>query len=198
MKLVLRGPRTGTTVTLTNVGASLLSVRIPDKHGVCEEVAWNPAYTSLKSAAREGGDDGGNGTMKKKEGSEEGAKEYLARNDCFFGATIGRVANRIAKGQFAVARKNYTLETNNGPNALHGGVGGFDKRVWDYTVLDDNEVLFSRTSVDGEEGYPQPLDVLARYSLKEEGKETSIHVTLSASLADGASGPTIGERDGKR
>ena len=75
----------------------------------------------------------------------------------FFGALIGRYGNRIAKGQFTLDGKTYTLATNNGPNHLHGGNKGFDKVFWEARAAPDADsasVIFTRTSPDGEEGYP--------------------------------------------
>src|SRR5206468_3998184 len=85
----------------------------------------------------------------------------------FFGATVGRVANRIAKGKFTLDGKEYQLATNNGPNALHGGNKGFDKVVWKASVPDAARpaVAFHYVSPDGEEGYPGELKVKVTYSL---------------------------------
>ena len=88
----------------------------------------------------------------------------------FFGALIGRYGNRIGKGQFTLDGTMYKLATNNGPNHLHGGTKGFDKRVWD--VLPTNENMPSLTlhylSKDGEEGYPGNLDVTVNYTLTDK------------------------------
>ena len=70
---------------------------------------------------------------------------------------VGRYGNRIAKGQFALGGKTYKLATNNGPNHLHGGNRGFDKVLWDMSTKNapqGSSVIFTRTSPDGEEGYP--------------------------------------------
>ena len=86
----------------------------------------------------------------------------------YFGATVGRVANRIAKGTFKVNGKTYKTPVNNGPNSLHGGLKGFDKRVWKATPMTGAEgpsVAFTYTSKDGEEGYPGTLNVKVVYML---------------------------------
>ncbi|XP_051831107.1 galactose mutarotase [Antechinus flavipes] len=88
---------------------------------------------------------------------------YLKKHP-YFGAVVGRVANRIAKGTFTVDGKEYKLAINNGPNSLHGGLKGFDKVLWTPQVL-PNGVQFSRTSPDGEEGYPGELKVWVTYTL---------------------------------
>ncbi len=86
----------------------------------------------------------------------------------YFGALIGRYGNRIAKGKFTLNGKEYTLAVNNGPNALHGGLRGFDKVVWEPRLLASPEgpsLELRYTSKDGEEGYPGTLSVTAVYTL---------------------------------
>ncbi|XP_072360436.1 galactose mutarotase isoform X1 [Scyliorhinus torazame] len=82
----------------------------------------------------------------------------------YFGAVVGRVANRIAEGKFSIDGKEYQLPINNGPNSIHGGLKGFDKVLWTPEVL-SNGVRFSMTSADGEEGYPGELKVWVTYIL---------------------------------
>ncbi len=89
----------------------------------------------------------------------------------FFGSTVGRVGNRIAKGKFILDGAEYVLVTNNGPNHLHGGNKGFDKVVWKAEKVrraDGQAVKFSYLSPDGEEGYPGNLDVAVVYILTEK------------------------------
>ncbi len=96
---------------------------------------------------------------------------YL-RGNPFFGATVGRVANRIAKGQFMLDGKEYHLAINNGPNALHGGLKGFDKKVWKAKILEKQPggvaVQFHYLSKDGEEGYPGKLSAEVTYTLTND------------------------------
>lgn len=88
----------------------------------------------------------------------------------YFGAVIGRYANRIAKGKFTLEGQTYTLAMNDGPNALHGGLKGFDKVVWaaePVPVKNGVAVRFRYTSPDGEEGYPGNLAVRVTYTLTD-------------------------------
>jgi aldose 1-epimerase len=94
---------------------------------------------------------------------------YESDKNQYFGCTVGRVANRIAKGKFTLDGKEYKLATNNGPNHLHGGVKkSLDKVVWNADVFKDrNSVVFTYTSPDGEEGYPGNLSCTVQYLLND-------------------------------
>ena len=95
--------------------------------------------------------------------------DYLTNNP-FFGCLVGRYGNRIARGKFTLDGKEYSLAVNNGPNALHGGLKGFDKVVWTPSILTTPEgasLQLHYLSKDGEEGYPGNLSVIAAYTLTE-------------------------------
>jgi aldose 1-epimerase len=132
---------------------------------------------------------------------------YLAGHP-YFGATTGRVANRIAKGQFTLDGKEYKLALNNPPNALHGGIKAFDKVVWkaqDVSGQAGPAVRFSYVSPDGEEGYPGSLSVSVTYTVTPENelkidysattnKATPVNLTNHSyfNLAGPASGNILG------
>ncbi|WP_347332269.1 aldose epimerase family protein [Marinimicrobium locisalis] len=89
----------------------------------------------------------------------------------YFGALIGRFGNRIAGGRFTLDGVDYVLEQNDGENHLHGGVEGFDKKLWDAEPLDDQRgVRLTLTSVDGDQGYPGNLKVTVDYRLTEDNQ----------------------------
>ena len=134
----------GMRVRLTNYGAITVSVEVPDRDGKLADVTL--------------GFD---------------AFDAWLGNAPHFGATIGRYANRIAKGRFTLDGREYTLATNNGPNHLHGGIVGFDKVLWQAEAVrqpDAVGVLFTHLSKDGEEGYPGNLNVTAVYTLNERNE----------------------------
>ncbi|XP_066258168.1 galactose mutarotase-like isoform X1 [Euwallacea similis] len=118
------------TVQVINWGATITSIKIPDKDGNIEDIVTG--FDSIE--------------------------EYLSTKNRYYGATIGRVANRTARGELDVEGVNYKLAINNGPNHLHGGIQGFDKVLWNYHVS-GNKLILTYLSKDMEEGYPG--DVLA-------------------------------------
>ena len=93
---------------------------------------------------------------------------YLADDDPYQGACIGRVGNRIANGRFEMNGKEYTLSCNNGKHHLHGGVAGFNRRVFTIDEKDSTHISLSRLSPDGEEGYPANLHVRVTYSVTDD------------------------------
>ncbi|XP_029687873.1 aldose 1-epimerase-like isoform X3 [Takifugu rubripes] len=97
----------------------------------------------------------------------------------YLGATVGRVANRIAKGLFVVDGVQYKLDTNNGPNAIHGGLQGFSKALWRAEAVDAG-VQLSLTSPDGDQGYPGELHVSLTYTLKGAPDIYDHQVSISA------------------
>lgn len=95
---------------------------------------------------------------------------YLNANELYFGALIGRVANRIEGGSFSLNGAEYSLPTNDGPNHLHGGPGGFHTVVWDATQLDDQHLVLQYVSEDGEGEYPGNLKVKVHYTLTDDNE----------------------------
>jgi aldose 1-epimerase len=132
---------------------------------------------------------------------------YLT-NSPYFGALIGRYGNRIAKGKFTLDDVNYTLATNNAPNSLHGGLKGFDKRVWRAKVIkvDDGGALeLTYLSKDGEEWYPGNLKVKAVYTLMPDNglrveftattdKDTVINLTQHSYFNLAGGGDVLGHK----
>jgi aldose 1-epimerase len=109
---------------------------------------------------------------------------YLGKHP-YFGATVGRVANRIAKGKFTLNGQEYTLAVNDGPNTLHGGLKGFDKVIWKAEPIsrpDGPSIKLTRRSPDGEEGYPGNLDVSVQFTVTEQN-ELKIEYTATTDKA---------------
>jgi aldose 1-epimerase len=128
----------GLVVRVLTYGGILQTIEVPDRDGRPANVALG--FTDLDS--------------------------YVRDNTPYFGALIGRYANRIAGGRFTLDGRAYALPVNNPPNSLHGGTEGFDKRVWTATGGQDAAGLeLAYTSPDGEMGYPGTLSVRTRYRL---------------------------------
>lgn len=113
--------------------------------------------------------------------------DYEARPGTYFGATVGRVCNRIAKGEFTLNGSPYTLAVNNGPNSLHGGIDGFSYQNFQSEIVDEDTLHFFYRSDDMEEGYPGTLELSVYVTLKndtltmqfaaESDKDTLINIT---------------------
>ena len=95
---------------------------------------------------------------------------YLNKDEPYFGAVVGRYGNRIAKAKFILDGKEYKLAANNGPNSLHGGAKGFDKRVWTVKDSGPDHVTLSYLSKDGEEGYPGNLETTVKYTVTNDNE----------------------------
>ncbi len=137
----------GMSVKIISYGASIQSVCVPDANGTFADVTTG--YASLE--------------------------EYVAQPQ-YFGATVGRVANRIAGARFEIDGKVYSVPANDGAHSLHGGDVGFDKVNWTVTACDEEalSVTLSHVSPDGDQGYPGTLKVTATYQLHPDNA-LSVH-----------------------
>jgi aldose 1-epimerase len=134
----------GFTVKIMNYGGIVTSILAPDKNGQFDNIVLG--FQNFEG--------------------------YL-KNDPYFGAIVGRYANRIAKGKFILDGKEYNLAVNNGPNHLHGGIRGFDKVVWDAEEHKNEKEISIKLhyiSKDGEEDYPGNLDVTVTYSINDQNE----------------------------
>jgi len=134
----------GMKAKIMTYGATLVALEVPDKNGVSEDITLGHDHL-------------------------EG---YLKASP-YFGATVGRYANRIAQAQFQLNGQTYHLAANDGPNHLHGGLKGFDKVIWQATPVKEKDwvgVHFSYFSPDGEEGYPGNLKVTVTYQLTSDNQ----------------------------
>jgi aldose 1-epimerase len=140
--------RDGLTVRFISYGGRITQILAPDRQGhLADIVLGYPTLAQYEAALPTGGP--------------------------FFGALIGRYANRIAKGRFTLDGHTYTLPINNSPNSLHGGAHGFDKQVWAVQPLvvsgPSVSAVLRLTSPDGEAGYPGTLNVAVTYTLDDSG-----------------------------
>lgn len=129
----------GVEVSICNYGGIVVSFKVPDRHGKLGDIVLGFDHLD----------------------------DYIKRSP-FFGCIVGRYGNRIAKGKFTLNGKQYQLAVNNGPNALHGGLKGFDKVVWDAKLKVSTAgpaLELHYVSEDGEEGFPGNLSVTAVYTL---------------------------------
>jgi aldose 1-epimerase len=130
----------GLSASVTNYGTIITEVLVPDRHGQLGDVVLG--FDNLA--------------------------QYLQPHP-YFGCTVGRYANRIAGGRFTLDGQEYRLAVNNGPNSLHGGLVGFDKKIWQ-AALHDGGVRFSYASPHLEEGYPGTLKVAVAMALNDENE----------------------------
>lgn len=133
----------GMTVKVTNYGAIVTSIVVPDRDGKPADVVLG--YNNVEG--------------------------YInAVDKPYFGAVVGRYGNRIAKGAFTLDGETYQLPVNNGENSLHGGIIGFDKVVWTVKSADQNAIKLNYVAKDMEEGYPGNLNVTVTYTVNEENE----------------------------
>lgn len=135
--------KAGAYVEILNYGGILRSLMVPDRNGKMADV-----LVGFDNAAG-----------------------YIETEDAYYGALIGRVGNRIRNGHFTLNGKEYQVAVNNGENHLHGGLAGFNKKIWDVTIPngeEGNSIELSILSPDGEENYPGNLKVKVTYSFDDD------------------------------
>ncbi len=132
----------GLVAQLSNYGARLVSLFTPDKHGHSKDIVLG----------------------------FDKATDYEMANEAYYGATVGRYANRIANARFNLDGKEFELENNNGPNNLHGGSDGFHARVWHVEEVDSHSVTLSLVSPNMDQGFPGELKVWVTYTLTDDNE----------------------------
>lgn len=140
--------KNGIVVSITNYGATITQILVPDRNGKPGDIVLG--FDSLSG--------------------------YVSDNP-YFGCIAGRCANRIAEGRFTLDGKEYSLAVNNGNNHLHGGIKGFNKVVWTGSEFADSSkcgVILNYFSKDGEEGYPGNLHVSVTYTLDNKNRLTTV------------------------
>lgn len=139
--------RQGMRVGVTDLGATLVSVEVPDRRGVIQDIVHG----------------------------FDGAEGYLSADNPYFGATVGRFGNRIGGGKFFLGGREFTLATNNTPGGipchLHGGREGFSHKLWTVeSSVEGEEIAFQYISAEGEEGYPGKVTAQITYRLDDENR----------------------------
>jgi aldose 1-epimerase len=136
----------GTEVCITNYGAIITSFKVKQRNGVINDIVLG--FNKVEDYFSE---------------------EYLAGYP-YFGAAIGRYANRIKNGEFSLDSRKYFLEKNKSTDHLHGGINGFDKKVWNCDSISENTMTLTCRSIDGEEGYPGNLETELRFELTDNNE----------------------------
>lgn len=134
------------SVQIMNYGATITSIRVPDRHGEFDDIVLG--FDDLCG--------------------------YRGSDNPYFGATIGRVANRIGNASFSLDGVTYHLYKNDGQNTLHGGLVGFDKVIWD-SVIEGNVLKMVYISADGEEGYPGEVEVTIKFVLLNDNRFKTVY-----------------------
>lgn len=137
--------KNGMSADITNYGAKVLRLMVADNKSKFEDVVL--AFDTL---------------------------EEVIEKEIYFGAVCGRFANRIKDGKFKIDGVEFNLPINNGTNALHGGIHGYNEKVWTVKAVSQQELVLNYLSVDGEEGYPGNLDITVTYMLTDDN-ELKIH-----------------------
>ncbi|MBC7847437.1 MAG: galactose mutarotase [Flavobacterium sp.] len=132
----------GMTAEITNYGGKVVSLWVPDRLGVYQDVVLGHSKID----------------------------DYLSSKEKYFGALIGRYGNRIAKGKFSLDGKEYDLAKNNDENHLHGGIKGYDSVVWDTKQIDGQTLELHYRSKEMEEGYPGNLSIKVVYKLMDNNE----------------------------
>lgn len=137
--------KNGMSADITNYGAKIVTLFAPDKNGNTADVVLG--FNTLE--------------------------EWIEK-ETYFNAVIGRFANRIKDGKFTLNGKKYQLAVNNGTNHLHGGVCGFNQKVWDIVEHTESSLKLHYLSIDGEENYPGNLNIVVTYAVTDDNA-LSIH-----------------------
>ncbi len=134
--------KNGVVVQLTNYGARIVTAFTPDKNGVFDDIVIG--YDS--------------------------AEDFINKPNMYYGTTVGRFGNRIANAKFELDGVEYNLHVNNGPNCLHGGKDGFDRKLWDTKIIDESSIEFATVSPDMDEYFPGKLSIRIVYALSDSNE----------------------------
>ena len=145
--------KNGMSVDITNYGAKIIRLMVADKNGKFDDVVL--AFDTL---------------------------EEVIEKEIYYGAVCGRFANRIKDGKFKIDGVEYSLPINNGTNSLHGGIHGYNEKVWTVKSVSQQELVLELFSPDGEEGYPGNLTISCTYILSDDN-EIKMHYEATTDKA---------------
>lgn len=143
----------GMSIRLLDYGATLVTIQVPDRDGEFADVTLG----------------------------FDNIEQYQSKDNQYFGCTTGRFSSRLAKGEFTLEGKTYTLECNDGPNHLHGGGNrALSKVIWSTEGVQGDSLTFHYVSPDGEEGYPGEVDLHVTYTLTADNTISMVHTATTS------------------
>jgi aldose 1-epimerase len=142
MKIFTIRNKNGLEVSILNYGGRIVSLKVPDRNNIFRDIVLG----------------------------YDNPEDYLSSNEKYYGALVGRYANRLANGEFSINGHKYNLTQNEGSNTLHGGIHGFHNVMWNMSLIDSNHIELSHFSPHMEEGFPGNMEVKVKYLINNDNE----------------------------